>query len=116
MGKDKPKQAVSKPKPKPPVRMSSPEYGRRLTTRASTALKTSETIKILKQRDAESRREKLKLKKKQKVERKLTQEEILEEAKITEKMNLESLKKYEEMELEAKRRATRSGDRTVKGP
>lgn len=114
--KDKPKQAVSKPKPTPPVRMSSPEYGRRLTTRASTALKTSETIKILKQRDAESRRKKLKLKKKQKVERKMTQEEILEEAKITEKVNLESLKKYQEMELEAKRRATRSGDRTVKGP
>jgi len=113
---NKVKQTVSKPKPKPAVRMSSPEYGRRLTTRASTALKTSETIKILKQRDAESRRKKLKLKKKQKVERKLTQEEILEEAKITEKMNLESLKKYEEMELEAKRRATRSGDRTVKGP
>eukprot|EP00092_Neocalanus_flemingeri_P017970 GFUD01019446.1.p1 GENE.GFUD01019446.1~~GFUD01019446.1.p1 ORF type:complete len:681 (-),score=224.23 GFUD01019446.1:108-2150(-) len=113
---NKSKQKVSKPKPKPPVRMSSPEYGRRLTTRASTALKTSETIKILKQRDAESRRKKLKLKKKQKVERKLTQEEILEEAKVTEKFNLESLKKYEEMELEAKRRATRSGDRTVKGP
>ena len=46
----------------------------------------------------------------------MTQEEILEEAKSTEKVNLESLKKYEEMELEAKRRATRSGDRTVKGP
>jgi len=114
--KDKTKQPVPKPKPIPPVRMSSPEYGRRLTTRASTALKTSETIKIIKQRDAESRRKKLKLKKKQKVVRKLTQEEILEEAKITEKYNLESLKKYEEMELEAKRRATRSGDRTVKGP
>ena len=114
--KDKPKQTVAKPKTKPAVRMSSPDYGRRLTTRASTAQKTSETIKILKQRDAESRRKKLKLKKKQKVERKMTQEEILEEAKITEKVNLESLKKYEEMELEAKRRATRSGDRTVKGP
>jgi len=112
----KPKQTASKPKSKPPVRMNSPEYGRRLTTRASTALKTSETIKILKQRDAESKRKKLKLKKQQKVERKMTQEEILEEAKITEKINIESLKKYEEMELEAKRRATRSGDRTVKGP
>ena len=62
----KPKQSVPKPKSKPPVRMNSPEYGRRLTTRASTALKTSETIKILKQRDAESKRKKLKLKKQQK--------------------------------------------------
>ena len=92
------------------------DYGRRLGTRASTALKTSETIKILKQRDAESRRKRLKLKKKQKVERKLTQEEILKEAKITEKINLESLKKYQEMELEAKRKAIRSGTKSVKGP
>ena len=46
----------------------------------------------------------------------MTQEEILEEAKITEKINLESLKKYQEMELEAKRKAIRSGIRTVKGP
>ena len=58
----------------------------------------------------------MKLKKKQKVERKMTQEEILKEAKITEKMNLESLKKYEEMELENKRKAIRSGARSVKGP
>ena len=79
-------------------------------------MKTVETIKILKQRDAESRRKRLKMKKTQKVEKKMTQEEILEEAKITEKINLESLKKYQEMELEAKRRAIRSGIRTVKGP
>ena len=46
----------------------------------------------------------------------MTQEEILKEAKITEKINLESLKKYQEMELEAKRKAIRSGIRTVKGP
>ena len=92
------------------------DYGRRLGTRASTALKTSETIKILKQRDAESRRKRLKLKKKQKVERKLTQEEILKEAKITEKINLESLKKYQEMELENRRKAIRSGTKSVKGP
>ena len=92
------------------------EFGRRLGTRTSTALKTSETIKIMKQREAESKRKRLKLKKKQKVERKMTQEEILKEAKITEKMNLESLKKYEEMELENKRKAIRSGARSVKGP
>merc|ERR1719244_770345 len=106
-----------KPKPAPKLQQSQPvlEFGRRLTTRTSTALKTSETIKILKQRDAESRRRKLKLKKK-KVERKLTQEEILEEAKLTEKMNLESLKKYEEMELEARRKAVRAGAKTVEGP
>jgi len=62
--KDKPKQTVAKPKTKPAVRMSSPDYGRRLTTRASTAQKTSETIKILKQRDAESRRKKIKIEEK----------------------------------------------------
>ena len=58
----------------------------------------------------------MKMNKQTKVERKMTQEEILEEAKLTEKMNLESLKKYEEMELEAKRRAHGRGVRTVSGP
>ena len=56
------------------------------------------------------------MKKKQKVERKMTQEEILKEAKITEKINLESLKKYQEMELENRRKAIRSGTKSVKGP
>ena len=113
----KAKASASKVKPKQSARPQAvPEFGRRLTTRASTAMKTSETIKILKQRDAESRRKKLKMKKTQKVERSMTQEEILEEAKITEKMNLESLKKYEEMELENRRKAIRSGNRTVVGP
>ena len=111
--KQKPTTAV-KPKSKP-VKYSL-DFGRRLGTRTSTALKTSETIKVMKQREAESKRKRLKLKKKQKVERKMTQEEILKEAKITEKINLESLKKYEEMELEAKRKAIRSGTRVVKGP
>ena len=58
----------------------------------------------------------MKMSKQTKVERKMTQEEILQEAKLTEKMNLESLKKYEEMELEAKRRAHGRGVRTVSGP
>jgi len=111
--KQKPTTAV---KPKTKHVKYSLDFGRRLGTRTSTALKTSETIKIMKQREAESKRKRLKLKKKQKVERKMTQEEILKEAKITEKMNLESLKKYEEMELEAKRKAIRSGTRVVKGP
>jgi len=111
--KQKPTTAV-KPKSKP-VKYSL-DFGRRLGTRTSTALKTSETIKVMKQREAESKRKRLKLKKRQKVERKMTQEEILKEAKITEKINLESLKKYEEMELEAKRKAIRSGTRVVKGP
>ena len=98
------------------MRIGHLEFGRRLGTRTSTAQKTSETIKIMRQREAESKKKRLKWKKAQKVERKMTQEEILKEAKITEKMNLESLKKYEEMELEAKRKAIRSGTREVKGP
>lgn len=105
-----------KQKPRPAPRLQTADFGRRLGTRTSTALKTADTIKILKAREAESRRKRLKMNKQTKVERKLTQEEILEEAKLTEKMNLESLKKYQEMELEAKRRANRSGARTVGGP
>jgi len=92
----KPKQAPTQPRVHKQHRssvnaLSSPEYGRRLTMRASTAQKTSEVIKSLKQRDAEARRRKLKMKKHVKVVRKLTQEEILAEAKITERVNLASL-------------------------
>ena len=62
----KPKPAP-KPKPKPVLLPTSPEYGRRLTMRASTAQKTSEIIKTMKQRDAEARRRKMKMKKHNKV-------------------------------------------------
>lgn len=131
---------MAKPKPKPAPRLQIQDFGRynniwqhqnsfvhftsktwqqlfrRLGTRTSTAAKTADTIKIMKAREAESRRKRMKMNKQTKVERKMTQEEILEEAKLTEKMNLESLKKYEEMELEAKRRAHGRGVRTVSGP
>jgi len=110
------KSKVAKPKPKPAPRLQIQDFGRRLGTRTSTAAKTADTIKIMKAREAESRRKRMKMNKQTKVERKMTQEEILEEAKLTEKMNLESLKKYEEMELEAKRRAHGRGVRTVSGP
>merc|ERR1719339_525206 len=110
------KTKVAKPKPKPAPRLQIQDFGRRLGTRTSTAAKTADTIKIMKAREAESRRKRMKMNKQIKVERKMTQEEILEEAKLTEKMNLESLKKYEEMELEAKRRAHGRGVRTVSGP
>ena len=50
-----------------------------------------------------------------KIERELTQEEILLEAEETEKLNIESLKKYEQMELENKRRAVRLTKRVVQG-
>ena len=56
-----------KPKPKPVLLPTSPEYERRLTMRASTAQKTSEIIKTMKQRDAEARRRKMKMKKHNKV-------------------------------------------------
>ena len=65
------KPARPRPKPKPMVRTTSPEYGRRLTMRASTAQKTSEIIRTMKQRDAEARRRKMKMKKHNKVRRKL---------------------------------------------
>merc|ERR1719350_934532 len=110
------KSKVAKPKPKPAPRLQVEDFGRRLGTRTSTAAKTADTIKIMKAREAESRRKRMKMNKQVKVERKMTQEEILEEAKLTEKTNLESLKKYQEMELEAKRRAHGRGVRTVSGP
>ena len=50
-----------------------------------------------------------------KIERELTQEEILLEAEETEKLNMLDLKKYEQMELENKRRAVRLTKRVVKG-
>jgi vacuolar protein sorting-associated protein 72 len=120
--------AVSASRPRPQksavARLASPEYydaRRRPTMRASTAQKTSEIIRTLKQRDAESKRRKLRLKKGRGgrgggEERRLTQAEILAEARLTERTNLESLKRYEEMELEAKRRAVRSGKREIRGP
>ncbi len=120
--------AVSASRPRPQksavARLASPEYydaRRRPTMRASTAQKTSEIIRTLKQRDAESKRRKLRLKKGRGRgggvgERRLTQAEILAEARLTERTNLESLKRYEEMELEAKRRAVRSGKREIRGP
>jgi len=111
----KPKTAVVvKPKPRPALQPQ--EYGRRLTMRASTAQRTSEVIRTMKQRDAEARRRKMKMKKHNKVERKLTQEEILAEAKKTEKVNLASLQKYQEMELENRRKAMKSGKKEIKGP
>lgn len=106
--------AVPKPKPKPAVHAQ--EYGRRLTMRASTAQRTSEVIRTMKQRDAEARRRKMKMKKHNKVHRTLTQEEILAEAKKTEKVNLASLRKYQEMELENRRKAMKTGKREIKGP
>jgi vacuolar protein sorting-associated protein 72 len=119
--------AVSASRPRPQksavARLASPEFydaRRRPTMRASTAQKTSEIIRTLKQRDAESKRRKLRLKKgrggRGGEERRLTQAEILAEARLTERTNLESLKRYEEMELEAKRRAVRSGKREIRGP
>jgi vacuolar protein sorting-associated protein 72 len=89
---------------------------RRLGTRTSTALKTADTIKIMKAREADSRRKRLTMNKQTKVQRKMTQEEILKDSKKTEKMNLESLKKYQEMELENRRRAHGRGARVVQGP
>jgi len=111
------KTKLVKPKPKPAPRLQIADFGRRLGTRTSTAAKTADTIKIMRLREAESRRKRMKMSKTgKKAERKLTQAEILEEAVSTEVTNLASLKKYQEMELEARRRAARGGARAVTGP
>lgn len=105
-------------KPRPQIKaVLLTEFGRKYT-RASTVNKTAETAKRQKERIAKAKKL---LRKKartggRKIERELTQEEILEEAKLTEKINLESLKKYEQMELENKKRAVRLTKRTVQGP
>ena len=110
--------AISKPnKPRPQIKaVLLTEFGRKFT-RASTVSKTAETAKRQKERIAKAKKLlKKKAKTTKKVERELTQEEILEESKDTEKLNLESLKKYEQMELENKRKAVRNTKRTVQGP
>ena len=105
------------PKPRPQIKaVLLTEFGRKFT-RASTVSKTAETAKRQKERIAKAKKLlKKKAKTTKKVERELTQEEILEESKDTEKLNLESLKKYEQMELENKRKAMRFTKRSVQGP
>ena len=108
---------ISKPKPRPQIKaVLLTEFGRKFT-RASTVSKTAETAKRQKERIANAKKLlKKKAKTTKKVDRELTQEEILEESKDTEKLNLESLKKYEQMELENKRKAVRNTKRSVQGP
>jgi YL1 nuclear protein len=63
----------------------------RKSTRKSTAAKSAELRKRVKQRDEEYQKRKKKMKLKQKKEIPMTQEELLEEAKITEQENIASL-------------------------
>ena len=105
------------PKPRPQFKaVLMTEFGRKYT-RASTVNKTAETAKRQKERIAKAKKMLRKKAKSggRKIERELTQEEILLEAEETEKLNIESLKKYEQMELENKRRAVRLTKRVVQG-
>ena len=105
------------PKPRPQIKaVLMTEFGRKYT-RASTVNKTAETAKRQKERIAKAKKLLRKKAKSggRKIERELTQEEILQEAEETEKLNIESLKKYELLELENKRRAVRLTKRVVKG-
>lgn len=74
------------------------------SVRSSTARKREELIQRQEEREAAKR---LKIKKTPSIEmeyRRLTQEELLEEAKLTEKINLASLDAYQKMELEKKKK------------
>ena len=105
------------PKPRPQFKaVLMTEFGRKYT-RASTVNKTADTAKRQKERIAKAKKMARKKAKSggRKIERELTQEEILLEAEETEKLNIESLKKYEQMELENKRRAVRLTKRVVQG-
>ena len=105
------------PKPRPQFKaVLMNEFGRKYT-RASTVNKTAETAKRQKERIVKAKKMLRKKAKSggRKIERELTQEEILLEAEETEKLNIEDLKKYELMELENKRRAVRMTKRVVQG-
>jgi vacuolar protein sorting-associated protein 72 len=109
-------------------------YLERKSTRKSTAAKSAELRKRVKQRDEEYQRRKKKMKLKVKKNIPMTQEELLEEAKITEQENMDSLgqlfwqanydgrflkfhdfaEKFQQLELEKKR--MRPIKKDFKGP
>lgn len=84
------------------------------SVRSSTARKREELILRQEEREAAKR---LKIKKTPSIEmeyRRLTQEELLEEAKLTEQINLASLDAYQKMELEKKKKTANKS--IIKGP
>lgn len=84
------------------------------SVRSSTARKREELIQRQEEREA-ARRQKVKKTPSVDMEyRRLTQEELLEEAKITEQINLASLDAYQKMELEKKKKIANKS--SIKGP
>ncbi|XP_059474423.1 vacuolar protein sorting-associated protein 72 homolog [Neocloeon triangulifer] len=104
------------PVKKPVVKKSSftPSRSERKSCRRSTAAKSAELRKRVKQRDEEYQRRRKRMKLKEKPDKPMTQEELLEEAKITERENLESLEQFQLMELEKKK--IRPVKKIYKGP
>lgn len=83
----------------------------RKSTRHSTAVKSAETARRVRERALERRRAR---RSGADTEYKPTQEELLEEAKLTELENLKSLEKYQKLELERKK--TRVVKKVYTGP
>ncbi|XP_046392351.1 vacuolar protein sorting-associated protein 72 homolog [Ischnura elegans] len=107
---------VEKPKvgrPRGPRKRISSEYYERKSIRKSTAAKSAETQRLIKERTEGRRKRKVRHYRPEDM-RKLTQEELLEEARVTEQENLKSLEKYQKLELEKKK--TRSVKKTYFGP
>ncbi|CAB3375284.1 Hypothetical predicted protein [Cloeon dipterum] len=106
----------STPVKKPVVKkqLSAPSKSERKSCRKSTAAKSAELRKRVKQRDEEYQRRRKKMKLKEKKEEPMTQEELLEEAKATERENIASLEQFQLMELEKKK--IRPVKKTFKGP
>lgn len=83
----------------------------RKSTRHSTAVKSAETARRVRERALERRRAR---RSGADTEYKPTQEELLEEAKLTELENLKSLEKYQKLELERKK--SRAVKKVYTGP
>lgn len=83
------------------------------SVRSSTARKREELMQRQEEREAQKKL-KVKTSNEQVEYRRLTQEELLEEAKLTEKINLASLDAYQKMELEKKKKTVNKN--VIKGP
>ncbi|RNA08325.1 vacuolar sorting-associated 72 -like protein [Brachionus plicatilis] len=84
------------------------------SVRSSTARKREELIQRQEEREAAKRHKTRKTASVDMEYRRLTQQELLEEAKITEQINLASLDAYQKMELEKKKKTVNKS--SIKGP
>ncbi|XP_014211194.1 vacuolar protein sorting-associated protein 72 homolog [Copidosoma floridanum] len=101
----KPKEAPKpkKPKPQKAARVVVDDNIERKSVRRSTAAKSAEVTKRIKERK-EDQRKKVKIVRHD--QHKPSQDELLEEARLTEKINLKSLEKYQKLENEKKNART----------